>query len=254
MNLQGWFTVSHTCFGIRGLTIWNSPHHDREKEAEFTAGTATFLIPKLNEADLSFILWAEQNTCREMGKKTNISFWWWSGAAGQKRCVCPPLCSVCNTWLSSHWLLLATALWIFTGSLELTLGTTYNPHSQEVEHCSMSDSPVQEWQGWAELGARQGDEGRTSGNSHNQLQSSVVQAKPKEQGRPEVKLGTRAKPRYHTHFTQFKPALREGSQLYAASGWLEQWELAGVLQFLTAIVRGSLGTVLALNWLSTSNT
>lgn len=43
----------------------------------------------------------------------------------------------------------------------------------------MSDSAVQEWQDWAKLGARQGDEGRSSGNNQNQLQSSVVQARQK---------------------------------------------------------------------------
>lgn len=36
-------------------------------------------------------------------------------------------------------------------------------------------------------------------------------------------------------------------------GWSND-SLLEVLQFLTAIVRGSLGTVLALDWLSTSNT
>lgn len=95
-------------------------------------------------------------------KPTNIRFWWWSvsGAAGQKRCL--PLHCV------SHFLQHLTffsltpvsncSVNFYWRPSEFTLGTTYNPHSQEAEHCSMSDSAVQEWQHWAELGARRGDE------------------------------------------------------------------------------------------------
>lgn len=142
-----------------------------------------FLIPKLNEADLSFLLWPEQNTCRGMGTKRIISFWWWSvsGAAGQKRCL--PLCSVSYFLQDLSFLSLTPVSNCFVNFYwqpsDFTLGTINNPHSHEVDHCSISDSAVQEWQDWAVLRARQSDEGRSSDNNHNQLQSSVIQAKPK---------------------------------------------------------------------------
>lgn len=162
----------------------------------------------------------------------------------------------CNTWLSSHWLLLATALWIFTGS---HLSSPLAPHTIPTAR-RLNTVP------WVTVQSRNGKIG-LSWEPDKVMRAGPVaititncspvlsrQSQSSERGRPEVKLGTWGKSRYNTHFTQFRPALRQGSQLYAGPGWLEQWQLAGVLQFLTAVVRGSLGTVLALNRLSTSNT
>lgn len=128
------------------------PHHVREKQAAFTAGTATFLILKLNKADLSILLWAEQNTCREMGKKG-------IPAAGDVLCQeqqarkdASPYAVwtiFCNTWVSSHWLLLATALWIFTGS---SLSSPLAPHPLPTV-MSLSTAP------WVTVQSRNGKTG-----------------------------------------------------------------------------------------------
>lgn len=54
----------------------------------------------------------------------------------------------CNTWVFPHWLLLATAFWMFTG---VSMSPPLVPHTLPMVMwlMSTSDSAVQGWQGWA---------------------------------------------------------------------------------------------------------
>lgn len=62
-----------------------------------------------------------------------------------------------------------------------------------------------------EVGAKQSDQGRSSGNNHDQPQSNDVQARPKWQARPEVSRDLKplqSKARHNRHLTQLRQELR----------------------------------------------
>jgi len=139
----GRLTASQTHFKVGGLTIRNALHRVREMQAEFTAGTVTFPILRLDEADMSFLLRAEQNTWGEMGKKK-------TSAAGGDLCqeqwarkdASPyPVWDIsCNTCVSSHWLLLQRLF-------EFLLAPMWD-HPWWHMHCpwSWGWAPLREWQ------------------------------------------------------------------------------------------------------------
>lgn len=165
--------------------------------------------------------------------------------------------SYCSHFLNFYWC-----------HYESTLGVTYTPYGHEVEHWSMSDSAVQGWQDWAapwgkvscepNMLIRAGPVAITM-ISHSPGMSRQGQS-DKEGLRSNWELKSLwSKARCNTHLRQLRQDLTPrdhasmpllGLQVMEGpeeDGWGNDTLL------VTAITRGSLGIMLPLGWLSTSN-
>lgn len=149
--------------------------------------------------------------------------------------------------VSTHWLLLQplfefslASLWVhpwcYIRSLQSWVWTLLHE-----SQCSPGTARLGCSMGEGELWGKQQDQGRSSGNNYDQPQSRDVQARPKWQGRSEVKLGTRvtavqgwmqhtleiAQARAKVKVPSFSAAPGPAGDERSRGGWSGQWQLAG---------------------------